>query len=483
MVFRRAGKRFSIVVIVLLLGIFLCVGVSPAAAQGPPALSVSAISGQPGAVIQVPVNLASDGQVAAVQFELTYNSQMLEYQSASAGTLTAGYLFQAMKKGSDTVKVIVANPSGNSIPQGTGSVAVLDFKVIGSAGQNSSLQLGNSILASPGAQSIEQITVSSGQFTVPGNSDPPAGGGGGGGGGGVRLPALEVETLEPADKSEGVALDAVVRVTFKSELRAVDLRGVEITDNSGNKVTNVRAAVEGKTLVISHDSLKNETEYKISVPEDTVAIKDKYVYNRQLGWRFTTVKKQEAANQAPNCQFSDLPSSHWASAIIGSLCKKNIIGGYPDGTFGPENNITRAEFTVILSRAIGLNQEKTGTTAYSDVAPSDWYFSSIQAAARAGLVKGYGTGEFRPGAPITRQEVAIILVRAMDLEGAATAGATQGTSFTDDGNIASWARGFVVTAVQKGLISGYPDNTFGPESNATRAEACAMINRLMDKKI
>jgi len=187
--------------------------------------------------------------------------------------------------------------------------------------------------------------------------------------------------------------------------------------------------------------------------------------------------------ELPKPAYIDVPLNHWAASMIAELSQKGIIGGYPDGSFKPGNNITRAEFTKILAGAIGLTQETPAAPTYNDVAPGTWYYGYVEAAAKAGLVKGDGTGAFRPNAKITRQEIAIILIRAMEKESAAKANASLQTSFSDDQGIASWARGYVVIAVQEGLINGYPgDNTFRPKNNATRAEACTMIYRFMEKQ-
>lgn len=136
----------------------------------------------------------------------------------------------------------------------------------------------------------------------------------------------------------------------------------------------------------------------------------------------------------------------------------------------------------MLTNALGLADGSPGTPTFSDVKPGDWYFGCVEAAVKADLVKGYDTGEFRPDSLITRQEMTVILVRAMGLLENANASAGSGTSFIDDSEIASWARGFVVTSVQQDLVGGYPDNTFRAEANATRAEACAMIYKMLVNK-
>ena len=182
--------------------------------------------------------------------------------------------------------------------------------------------------------------------------------------------------------------------------------------------------------------------------------------------------------------FSDIPSGYWALLTINSLTQLGVTGGYEDGSFKPNKTITRAEFTKMLAKSMGLADQLSGAAKFTDVAPGTWYFGSIQAAASAGLVSGDQSGTFRPNDNITRQEMAIALVRALGKNDLAQSKAGEATSFKDDKAIAGWARGYTVAAVQDGLVNGYPaDNTFKPMNRATRAEACTMISRFLEKKI
>lgn len=307
-----------------------------------------------------------------------------------------------------------------------------------------------------------------------------ASGGGGGGGGGVSSPSpLEVNKYDPAKDATEVALDAAVKVTFKQEIKANDLAKVSITDSKGNKVTGVKAGIDGKILALAHDDFNYDTVYKVKIEKGAVERESNSADNSEINWSFTTMKEPVVT---PEQLFKDVPPGHWAFDIINSLFNAKIVGGYPDGTFRPENSITRAEFSRMLTNALGLADGNPGAPTFSDVKPGDWYYGCVEAAVKADLVKGYETGEFRPDALITRQEMTVILVRAMGLLGSANANAGSGTSFVDDSGIASWARGFVVTSTQQGLVGGYPDNTFRAEANATRAEACAMVYKLLEKK-
>jgi hypothetical protein len=168
--------------------------------------------------------------------------------------------------------------------------------------------------------------------------------------------------------------------------------------------------------------------------------------------------------------FSDVASNHWASIFINYLATKGIINGYTDGTFKPEGVITRAEFAKIAVMAGNFALSTTSTTSsFSDVASSHWAFKYIETAKNQGIIGGYADGTFRPDEKISRAELAKMVVTA----GKFTINNT-GTAFPD---VASdhWAYDYVMTAKNLGIIGGYPDGTFKPSGNATRAEASKMV--------
>jgi len=167
--------------------------------------------------------------------------------------------------------------------------------------------------------------------------------------------------------------------------------------------------------------------------------------------------------------------NHWAKGNIQKLINQGVIGGYPDNTFRPNNSITRAEFTKILVKAMGFAEVKPASPTFADVPSSSWAYGVVEVAAGAGLVKG-SEGKFRPDDPITRQEIAVLLVRGLGKE-ADVIGTVP--NFADASRIAPWARGQVIIAAKERLINGYPDNTIKPVKNSTRAEAAVMVCRLL----
>ncbi|NMA52992.1 MAG: S-layer homology domain-containing protein, partial [Peptococcaceae bacterium] len=122
--------------------------------------------------------------------------------------------------------------------------------------------------------------------------------------------------------------------------------------------------------------------------------------------------------------------------------------------------------------------DETATT-FIDVPDTAWYAGYTAAAAGAGLVKGYEDGSFRPHRPVTREELAVILVRGLELT--ARPGAT--LPFNDAEEVFTWAKDSVTIAAGCGLLHGYPDGTFRPRGQVTRAESAVMLYRALCNEI
>lgn len=169
--------------------------------------------------------------------------------------------------------------------------------------------------------------------------------------------------------------------------------------------------------------------------------------------------------------FSDT-SGHWAEGQINKWAQNGLAGGYSDGTFKPNNQITRAEFVAMVNRAFGIDT-KGFTADFSDVAAGQWYYGDIAAASASGYTGGYPDGTFKPKQSISRQEAASIMVRLLKLEPT-----TQGLDkFKDATRIPQWSRSSIGAIAKAGFMAGYPDGTFQPGKSITRAEAVASLDR------
>ena len=180
------------------------------------------------------------------------------------------------------------------------------------------------------------------------------------------------------------------------------------------------------------------------------------------------VSQAQAAAPAPDID------GHWAELQIEYMMSKDIVGGYPDGTFKPGNTITRAEFMKMVNNASGFTA--AGSKTFTDVSAADWYAPEIAKAAAAGFISGYPDGSMRPNANISRQEAAVMIARASQLDLTA---APDLDKFSDAPELADWSRSAVAACSQAGYINGYPDGTFRGSQSITRAEAIVIIKNTM----
>lgn len=185
---------------------------------------------------------------------------------------------------------------------------------------------------------------------------------------------------------------------------------------------------------------------------------------------------QSTASPSSENNFFDVNSSHWAYSFITQLNKEKILSGYPDGTFRPENLVTREEFVKMIVSAAGL-YDTNAMTVFEDVPSSHWAYSFIASAKNAGIVNGVSESVFGAGSIITREDVAVITSRIMDRFNQTNYTETQGanTEFTDDMNISDYARASVKALAQNNIISGFEDGSFKPKDLLTRAQASKII--------
>jgi L-asparaginase len=172
-------------------------------------------------------------------------------------------------------------------------------------------------------------------------------------------------------------------------------------------------------------------------------------------------------------------TGNWAKASIEKAVANGIVSGYTDGTFKPNQSLTRAEFTVMLMKALKLQGDGASLTFKDSNQIGKWAVNGISAAVKAGIVSGNIDGTFKPNAPITRSEMAVIIAKAMKYD--VQAGST--TGFKDDNKIPKWAKGSVKATKDHAIISGRSGGVFVPNDPATRAEAVTILLKLPAKTI
>ncbi|WP_440113509.1 SwmB domain-containing protein [Paenibacillus sp. QZ-Y1] len=176
-------------------------------------------------------------------------------------------------------------------------------------------------------------------------------------------------------------------------------------------------------------------------------------------------------------------TSHWAKDVIGELSAKWIINGQNGTLYVPDQQISRAEFATLVAKGLGLPGDYLSAQQFKDVRYGDVSGAYIGAAAKAGIIKGNTDGTFRPDSLINREQMAIMMVRALDYAGQPTvlksSSASTLSKFKDNNKIQS--KDSVAKAVQEGIIQGMTSTTFEPQGNADRAQAAVMLKRVLDK--
>jgi hypothetical protein len=180
---------------------------------------------------------------------------------------------------------------------------------------------------------------------------------------------------------------------------------------------------------------------------------------------------------AQTTQFTDVSTNYWARDFIEELAEREIIAGFPDGTFRPNAPVTRAQFAAMLRQA---NQEFNqgtirGGTNFVDVPSNYWARTAIQEAYTTGFLTGYPGNVFRPELNIPREQVLVSLSNGLNIS-TNRATSTVLNYYSDATNISSWARESIAAATDNRIVVNYPNVQFlNPQQNATRAEVAAFI--------
>lgn len=210
------------------------------------------------------------------------------------------------------------------------------------------------------------------------------------------------------------------------------------------------------------------------------------IFSKEDGEPIVTIKRNSNSIYTvvtKDQSFNDVPASHWAADDISVLTNKLIVFGVSDTQFDLDRDITRAEFAGLVVRSLGLNTNAT-VSQFSDVEANKWYAKEIAAAADAGIVYGYPDGTFRPNEVISRQELASMVVRAMEFAGkdVSITNAKQNqllSSYKDADQVGPWAADEMAVALESEVVQGMGNDILSPRSNATRGQATAMLFRYL----
>lgn len=384
----------------------------------------SAVTVQPGAAGVSQVVLDSNKAIAAIQSGK---------DNAKAFAITVPEV-----KGSEAVSVsIPADVSKAALDKGGSGASIL---VVTSFGEY------NLPLKALGSQSLNTIVVTVAQVN-------------------------DATEKQIGDKAVGKGLTLLGSpTTFTVELVKADGSRQEI--ENFNNVYVPRSIHVGATIDTSNAVAVKVNADGSLIPVPTYFTKDSTgisaVINRTSNSTYAVV--------SGNKSFADT-KGHWAEATISKMASHLLVNGVTDTKFEPQLNITRAEFTSLVVRALGLS-DSAGTSSFKDVKPSDWFYKEVGIAVSAGLIKGEGD-QFNPGDNITREQMAAIFERALKFAGTSVPSSTATLSFSDKGSISAWAAPSISAAVQLGILKGDERGMLHPGAPATRAEGTVMLERML----
>ena len=186
-------------------------------------------------------------------------------------------------------------------------------------------------------------------------------------------------------------------------------------------------------------------------------------------------------NNNKQIPFTDVKDTDWFANAVKYVYNNNIIKGYDDTTFAPNDNLTRGQLVTILHRMEG-SPAVTGKTEFPDVQDSkQYYYKAVKWATDNKIASGYNTGKFGPEDNITREQLAVILNRYAKYKGKDVSATKDLSEFKDANKISSYAISQMKWAVGAGVITGNADKTLNPQGTATRAEVAAMLEKYCKK--
>ena len=295
--------------------------------------------------------------------------------------------------------------------------------------------------------------------------------------------SVSVVAKNPTGEAEG-------EITYSLKIAP---RGASIDKNSGTILWNTNASQVGRNhfAVTATDALGREgtghfyievygsTSGKPEKPNDTTKPETNGTGGGS-GGAGTTTPAEPTTPTVPtepekDVRFVDLGNHAWAESSINALADEGIIKGTSENTFSPANNITRADFAILLVRAFKL--ESDNTENFSDVSDSDYFAKELAIARNEGIVGGIGDNKYAPEDFITRQDMMVIVYRALTKLGVELQNAD--VSYDDFTDVADYAEDAVKALITNGLVNG-KSGKIAPTEYTTRAEVAVLLKRILD---
>lgn len=237
--------------------------------------------------------------------------------------------------------------------------------------------------------------------------------------------------------------------------------GAIVDASTGAELRSVSEAVPGRLYIVAENSLAMLTPAEGCV----LALDGLY-----------------AKPDFSSATFSDVETEHWAFEYVETMAALSLVNGRGGGLFDPGANMTRGEFVTVLGRLFGVDAKNAADSEFLDVDNSAFYAPYINWAASEGLIGGYGDGTVGPNDKITRAQMAVLIVRFAEKLGIVFNPPGDDTAqFSDHSELPGWAEAQIYAARSAGLIQGRENGNFDPGNFALRCEVCAILYRLLDR--
>lgn len=326
---------------------------------------------------------------------------------------------------------------------------------------------GGAVVASNGESEIKETVPNSGG-TVSSNDHRVT----------VEIP---VGALDP-----GTSLPLTAKPVPPAEIKTPEPAGLQLVSDAFEFGPNGRQFLKPVRITLKYDVQKvgsgEVAPYYLNELNSTWEIVANATVDKSKGTvTFETTHFSKYAIMGKPAQalktFDDI-TNHWAKADIEYIASQGIVSGKTNKLFDPDGKVTRAEFARMLVGALGLTPEK-GNKTFSDVNENAWYYQWVETAAKAGIIVG-SNGKFRPGDLVTREEIAVMIVKALAVKNKTLTGSEADlVQFDDRGAISGWARSAMGQAVNYKVVSGRTKTKLAPVDNTTRAEAAVMVKKLL----
>jgi beta-glucosidase len=277
--------------------------------------------------------------------------------------------------------------------------------------------------------------------------------------------------------------------TSKLEIAATPTSNFKLAD-SEMRISGCKASVtvggddkssEETTKVASSSSSSEETPEE-TTSSDVTTIAEVTTASEKVTETTTEITTVVETDDVKTT-FNDIQNYPWAVDFIENLAAQKIINGYSDGSFKPADNIKRADFVMMLMKAIGEDVSNTNGKSFDDVDSGAYYAGAVCTAKNLGIANGNGDGTFSPSSNITRQDMMLLAKNAIEYK---TGKKTEGNvsvldGFNDKAEISAYAQNGLAAMVEAGIING-TGKSIEPKANTTRAQAAVVIYKIINYK-